>query len=209
MTTEKPSLASAYGLSSPQDNLALYRDWAATYDSSFAADMDYLMPGHVAAAYVQAGGTGPVLDVGAGTGLVAAELARLETGPVDGTDFSAEMLEVARRKGLYRHLFRGDVTARLEVADGVYAGVVSAGTFTLGHVGPEGLAELVRVTASGGLIVLSVHERHFAGADFAGAFDQLAGRIAILQRDSLPIYGPAATGDHASDRGWVVRLRRV
>jgi hypothetical protein len=36
--------------------------------------MEYRLPAHVAAAFVSAGGTGPVLDVGAGTGLLAEAL---------------------------------------------------------------------------------------------------------------------------------------
>ena len=47
------------------------------------------------------------------------------------------MLDVAQTKGIYRALFAGDLTARLPVDDGTYAGIVSSGTFTNGHVGPE------------------------------------------------------------------------
>jgi predicted TPR repeat methyltransferase len=209
MPEPAPSLNAAYGLSSPEDNLALYRDWAATYDQTFAAAMDYIMPHHVSMSYVEAGGIGPVLDVGAGTGLVAAALSALGVAPIDGTDFSPEMLAVAAAKGIYQRLFPGDITARLDLPDGHYAGVVSSGTFTLGHVGPAALDEVLRITRPGGLVVMSVNVKHYEQAGFAAKFAALGPQIAGLSLDEKPFYGPGASGDHATDRGYVVGFRRT
>ena len=139
MTTKKPDLEGAYSLKTTEDSVRLYREWAETYDADFVEATHYASPGHVARLFAEAGGQGPILDVGAGTGIVAEELAKLGRGPVDATDISPEMLEVAGRKGLYRDLFTSDITDRIDRPDDSYAGVVCAGTFTLGHVGPEGL----------------------------------------------------------------------
>jgi predicted TPR repeat methyltransferase len=203
-----PTLSTVYGSSSPEDNLALYRDWAATYDQTFGVAMDYIMPHHVSMAYVQAGGSGPVLDIGAGTGLVAAALSALGVTPIDGTDFSPEMLAVAASKGIYQRLFLGDITAQLDVPTGHYAGVVSAGTFTLGHVGPTALDEVLRITQPGGLAVISINVRHYDQAGFAAKFAQIGQQITGLTLEDRPFYGPGASGDHAADRGYVVRFRR-
>ena len=208
MSNYAPSLTAAYGLSSAVDNLALYRDWAATYDQTFAAAMDYIMPHHVSMSYVEAGGVGPVLDVGAGTGLVAAALSALGVAPVDGTDFSPEMLAVAASKGVYQRVFLGDVTSRLDVPDGHYAGVVSSGTFTLGHVGPAALDEVLRITRPGGLVVMSINVQHYEQAGFAAKFAEIRPQITGLSLDEKPFYGPGASGDHAADRGYVVRFSR-
>ncbi len=194
---------------SPEDNLALYRNWAATYDQTFGVAMDYIMPHHVSMAYVQAGGAGPVLDIGAGTGLVATALSALGVSPIDGTDFSPEMLAVAACKGIYQRLFWGDISARLDVPERHYAGVVSAGTFTLGHVGPAALDEVLRITQPGGLVVISINVRHFEQAGFAAKFGQIGAQITGLTMDDKPFYGPGAKGDHAADRGYVVRFRRA
>jgi predicted TPR repeat methyltransferase len=209
MPDHRPSLNAAYGLSSPEDNLALYRDWAATYDQTFAAAMDYIMPHHVSMSYVEAGGVGPVLDVGAGTGLVGAALSASGVAPIDGTDFSPEMLAVAASKGIYQRLFWGDVTARLDAPDGHYAGVVSSGTFTLGHVGPAALDEVLRITRPGGLVVISVNVKHYEQAGFAAKFAAIGPQIAGLSLQDKPFYGPRASGEHATDRGYVVRFRRT
>jgi predicted TPR repeat methyltransferase len=209
MSDRTPNLNAAYGLATPEDNLALYRDWAATYDQTFGVAMDYIMPHHVSMAYVQAGGVGPVLDIGAGTGLVAAALSALGVTPIDGTDFSREMLAVAASKYIYQRLFWGDITARLDVPETHYAGVVSSGTFTLGHVGPAALDEVLRITQPGGLVVISINVRHYEQAGFAARFKQLATQITGLTLEDKPFYGPGASGEHAADRGYVVRFRRA
>lgn len=209
MEKDEPGLEAAYELKTPQDSRRLYASWAKSYDRDFAQGMDYRFPALVAGAYAGAGGTGPVLDVGAGTGLVGAQLAALGVGPVDGTDIAPEMLAVAEGKGVYRRLFAGDVTARLDVADGAYAGIISAGTFTLGHVGPEALDELLRVASPGALCALTISDAHYRDAGFAAKFAALAGRIEGLKLRQVRIYGDGAQGDHAGDEGKIALFRKA
>ncbi|MBS0126067.1 class I SAM-dependent DNA methyltransferase [Thetidibacter halocola] len=208
MTGKKPGLDAAYGLEGADANRRLYADWAETYDRSFAQDMAYCLPQAVAQTFHAEGGVGPVLDLGAGTGLCGQALAALGVGPVDGTDLSAEMLAVARDKGVYCALFEGDLLARLPVADGAYTGAVSSGTFTHGHVGPEALDEVLRILAPGGLAVLSVNAEHWEARGFARRFDALSERIEGLKMAEMPIYGEGATGPHAQDRALIVVFRR-
>ena len=66
--------------------------------------------------------------------------------PVHALDLSEEMLEVARQKQVYERLLIGDLTQPLDIADAQYDGIVSAGTFTTGHVGPDALDELLELT---------------------------------------------------------------
>jgi len=203
MSQDEPDLDAAYRLKTPEDSKRLYAAWAKTYDAGFAARMDYCLPERVVQAFVACRPRGPVLDIGAGTGLVGAHLAAADLGPVDGVDISQEMLDVAAERGVYRRLFIGDMTARLDVADGTYQSVVSSGTFTTGHVGPEALDEVLRVAARGAQIAISVSKAHFEAAGFAAKFDALAGRITALELKSVRIYGDKAEGDHALDEGYV------
>ena len=204
-----PDLDAAYALKTPDDSRKLYARWAATYDADFAQASDYVVPQHVAAQFAAAGGAGPVLDVGAGTGLCAQALVDLKIGPVDATDISPEMLDRARSKDVYRYVFTADVTARLPVADGTYAGVVSSGTFTNGHVGPEALDELLRVTQAGGLLALSINAAHFEAKGFAAKLNALQGHISDLRLPEVRLYGPEATGAHKDDTGYVALFRKA
>jgi predicted TPR repeat methyltransferase len=206
---DKTGLDAAYALKTPEDSRRLYRTWADSYDAGFAAVQDYRLPVLVAEAFQAGGGTGPVLDVGAGTGLCGARLAELGLGPVDGIDISPEMLAHAGTKGIYRALDVGDVTGRLAIADCTYRGVVSSGTFTLGHVGPAAIGELLRVAAPGALFVLSVHSAHFHAAGFAGFLAGLGDRIGPVERPEERIYGAAADVGHRDDIAYLLTFRRT
>lgn len=209
MTQNTPDLDSAYAIETPDDNRRIYSAWAETYDKTFAQDMDYRMPAVIAELYRQSGGAGNVLDIGAGTGLVAKFLGDLGIGPIDGTDISPEMLVVAGKKRLYRRLFEGDVTQRLDVPDGSYDGVVSSGTFTLGHVGPEAIDESLRVAAPGARFALSINAKHYEKAGFKAKLESIQGRITDFALPEAAIYGENAAGDHASDTAFVALFRKL
>ena len=180
-------LDDAYSLETPDDNRRLYRDWAATYESNFITSHAYIYHESLVATFAAAGPRpdGPLLDVGCGTGLVGMQLAHDIGGTIDGLDISPEMLAEAAKKRLpdgtrsYRCLIEADMTAPVDIADGTYAGIVSAGTFTHGHVGPEAIRELVRVAMPGGVCALGINERFFAEANFDAVLADLADRDKI------------------------------
>lgn len=205
-----PDLNAAYGLDGPEACRRLYADWAESYDRDFAQGMDYILPAQVAAAFLAAGGTGPVLDVGTGTGLLGAALRGAGlTGAIDGVDLSPEMLARAESLDLYRHLAEADITRPLEL-DGPYAGIVSSGTFTHGHVGPEALPHLLAVAAPGARFALSVNAGVWEAMGFGAALAALP--IHDLTRAEAPIYGPGATARdpaHAADRALIVTFRKA
>lgn len=206
--TTEAKLDAAYDLKGPEANRKLYADWAETYDAEFLEGQGYLMPAHVARAFVEAGGAGPVLDVGAGTGVMGVGLTATGIGPVDALDMSPEMLAVAGRKGVYRHLIEADVTLPIVLPEGPYAGVVSSGTFTLGHVGPEGIEPLIAAAAPGAVIALGMNAKHYVAAGFEAKFAELAAAIGRFSRVDVPLYAAVATGPHAKDHGHVVSFVR-
>lgn len=186
-----------------------YGDWAATYDSSFAEDWGYIAPREIAAIFKSemTADHQPILDIGAGTGLVAEHLRGLD---VHAIDITPEMLDLARPKGLYSQLFQGDLTKPLDFADGTYGGVISCGTFTHGHVGPECLPELLRVTRPGALFCCGTIPAVLDGAGFGSALALLVaqGRIEPVRFRDIPIY-EGASHAHARDRGLVMVFRRL
>lgn len=209
-----PDLQGALTLNSPEACLAHYRAWAESYDTGFAKGMDYLLPAHVAAAFRAAGGASPVLDVGAGTGLLTERLVEMgQQGPIDAVDFSAEMLERAAEKGLYRHLCRADITEAIPLPR-QYGGIVSSGTFTAGHVGPNALPRLLALALPGAQFALSINQRVWALLGFDRALQALTaeGRITALQLIEVEVYGAAARSldpDHAADRAQIALFRAV
>ncbi|MGB0799973.1 MAG: class I SAM-dependent DNA methyltransferase, partial [Planktomarina sp.] len=178
--TDTPGLNDAYGLTSAEDNIDLYANWAKTYDQSFADAHGYILPSQVGRACVVAGVSGRVLDVGAGTGLVGEFLVSHGVSLIDGCDISPEMLSVAATKGCYTALFECDLTQDLNVADAQYDAIVSAGTFTLGHVGPDAFDELLRIAKPGALFVISINKQHFGPAGFEAKFQDLSSVITDL-----------------------------
>lgn len=204
--TGEPDLKAAYALRGKDDVRRLYGDWAETYDSGFSDAQGYLMPRETARMLQQAGGQGPVLDVGAGTGLVGAELAARGIGPVDGIDLSPEMLAVARAKGQYRRLIEADITRPLTGLP-PYASVISAGTFTLGHVGPEGISPLLDLGRAGTLFVIGINAAHYTSAGFSGLAKALADRITGLTLTDIRIYDDRADAAHRHDMARVMLFR--
>ena len=201
-------LDNAYDINGPDEARTLYGKWAATYDDSFGAGWGYIAPREIAGIFRQLNdGNTPILDIGAGTGLVAEHLDGLET---DALDITPEMLEVARGKGLYRHLITADLTQPLDLPDTTYGGVISCGTFTHGHVGPECLPELLRVTRPGALFVCGTIAPVLDGLGFGSALARLvaAGRIEPVRFREIPIY-EGADHPHAADRGLVMAFRRI
>lgn len=210
MTSKTPNLHAAYALNSPEDSKRLYAEWAGDYDDSFAALEDYQLHIHTARAFVGAGGQGPVLDVGAGTGLCGAILAGLGVGPIDATDISAEMLDQAMRKDIYRDAIEADLNLGIPVPRDSYSGVVSSGTFTHGHLGPDALPALLRVARPGAQFALSINAKHYSALGFADALEKLQqGQIDNLTLSEVRIYGDLAAGPNKDDTALIALFERA
>jgi len=209
MTSKELSTQTAYALETEEDRKALYAKWADTYDNDFAIAVDYIFPQHVARVFHDKGGTGPVLDAGAGTGLVAEAILVRDDVVLDAFDLSAEMLAVARGKKLYRDHVEGDLTKPLPFEAGTYMSVVSAGTFTHGHVGAEALDELMRVAASGALFVLSIKADIYANHGFETKFAALSDQMVDYDLTEVPIYGAQTDAEHAQDMGLITSFRKL
>lgn len=202
-------LDTAYDIHGPEDARRLYDDWAETYDQSFGTGWGYVAPRRIAEIYRTEMGQDnlPVLDIGAGTGLVAEHLGGLA---VDGFDISPEMLAEAEKKGVYRQTLQGDLTAPLAIADQTYGGIICCGTFTHGHVGPECLPELLRITQPGALFVCgtipAVYDEMRFGSVLAGLVADAA--IGPVRFTRIAIY-EGADHPHAADTGLVMRFHRL
>jgi SAM-dependent methyltransferase len=151
------TLGAVYEAKRPEEVAALYDGWAETYDDEMAA-AGYRHPSVCLALLARhlPRGAAPLLDAGAGTGLLGEWLAIVGYPHVEGLDISDGMLAKARKKNVYAAVHKLALGGPLPFADGHFAGIVSSGVFTSGHVGVEGLDELIRICRPGGAIVLTV-----------------------------------------------------
>lgn len=201
-------LGAVYNAGGTAEVAELYDRWSQTYEDEMAR-AGYRHPGiclALVARHLPRGST-PLLDAGAGTGLVGEWLGIIGYPHVEALDISEGMLAVAGRKGAYKALHRLALGNELPFGDGHFAGVVSAGVFTTGHVGAEGLDELVRITRPGGAIVLTVKTTLWESG-FSAHLENLAkqGSIALVEQTEPYVSMPGEAGTVPS---LAVVLRRL
>ena len=177
-------LERAYALDSDEKSRALYRDWAETYDETMLQGLNYLSPTKVAdlLALHLADRTSAVLDIGCGTGLAGQGLAAHGFGTIDGLDVSPEMMQVAARRGVYRHFIAADLNLPLAIADGSYDGMSCSGTFTHGHVDARCLDGLFRVLKPGAPFAFTVKLEVWQSLGFKDKLGALVASGRITQR---------------------------
>ena len=203
-------LENAYKLSTPEDNADYYDAFASTYDTDFAGTLGWHYPAAIVAAYrnAETETDTPIVDIGCGTGLVASAL-NLPREQIDGVDISAEMLRVSEEKELYRSLYRVDLTKALDVIANDYGAVLSAGTFTSGHLGPEPLESLLDIARAHALFVIGVKKAFFQEAEFESVLQDMKARglIKDLQVAEVPMYAKAGH-DHSADTAFALVYRK-
>ena len=201
------ALSAAYAAKRPEEVAAVYDRWSQTYDADMSA-AGYRHPTICLALLARhlPRGAEPLLDAGAGTGLVGEWLAIAGYPNVEALDISQGMLDKAAAKGVYTALHRLALGDALPFGDGAYAGIVSAGVFTSGHVGVEGLDELVRICRSGGVIVLTVKNTLWQGG-FAERIAALEAQGVLTRvEETRPYASMPGEADTVPSRGVVLRV---
>ena len=181
MSEKKLGYDDAYSLKTPEDSKKLYKKWAKTYDNDFALNSNYLSPLKISSFFNKHSKITdtPILDIGAGTGLVGEYLFKSGNKKIIGIDISSEMLKQAKLKGCYSSLMEADVTKKIPLNSNSIGAIVSAGTFTHGHVGPDVFDELIRIIKPGGLFVLSINSKVFIKAGFQEKFLRIKNSISV------------------------------
>ncbi|HZA65475.1 MAG TPA: class I SAM-dependent methyltransferase [Geminicoccaceae bacterium] len=168
-------LEQVYGARSNAELRAIYDDWAGRYDEDLRA-FGYSYPPPIAglvARYVKERDA-PILDAGAGTGLVGEVLSILGYTELTGIDLSDGMLAVARAKGVYAELRNQVLGERLDFPDDRFAAVVSAGVLTTGHAPPSCFDELIRITRAGGHLIFTLAMPVYEEGGFRPKLEALA-----------------------------------
>jgi SAM-dependent methyltransferase len=203
-------LRQVYEARSNQELRSLYDGWAADYDQDLAA-FGYTYPALIAglvARHVHELDR-PILDVGAGTGILGAMLHALGYDSLIAIDLSDGMLAIARGKGVYRELRNRTLGEPLDFPDDAFGAVVSAGVLTVGHAPPGSLDELVRVTRPGGHVIFTLSAPVYEEGGFKEKLDALAAQGRWQATDATRPWQalPNAPAEHAhASRAYAFRV---
>ena len=153
----------------------IYKNWATDYESdviNLAGYVGHLITSDLLLNYLR-NTESIVLDAGCGTGLVGEILYKNNFRNIDGVDFSQEMLDIANQKKIYQSLKLVDLTKKLDYENDSFDAIICAGTFTCGHVGPEALKEMVRITKEGGFICFTVRKQEWEASPYLQIINEL------------------------------------
>jgi len=153
----------------------IYKNWASDYESdviNLAGYVGHLITSDLLLNYLR-NTESTVLDAGCGTGLVGEVLYKNNFRNIDGVDFSQEMLNIANQKNIYQSLKLVDLTKKLDYENDSFDAIICAGTFTCGHVGPEALREMVRITKQGGYICFTVRKQEWEASPYLQIMNDL------------------------------------
>jgi len=150
-------LHKAYDARTLEELSESYDQWAEEYETHMQ-NVGYTHPAMVTAILSRhlPAGARPILDAGAGTGIMGELLSAMGYGEIVGFDASNDMMAAARAKNIYIALEQMFLGRPLDFPDNHFAAVTASGVFTQGHAPLSGLDELVRVTRPGGLLVFSL-----------------------------------------------------
>ena len=114
-----------------------------------------------------------ILDAGCGTGLVGIELKKYGYSNIEGVDFSQSMLDLVPQD-VYKKIEKVDLNKHLKFKNNTYDVVMCVGTFTYGHVKPQALDELIRITKNKGFICFTINEGIYEEYGFDNKIKELS-----------------------------------
>ena len=179
-------LQRAYDVKSPEEAIDLYGDWAGSYDQQLERGLRYVAPAVIAQmlSVAEPDHTVRVLDVGCGAGLVGVSLSKLGFVYLGGPDFSSQILNEARRKGVYTELIQADLNESLDLVPSTYGAAISCGTFTHGHVDANALDRIALLLKPGAIFACTIHKAVWEAAGFAKTLERL-GSDGVLMAEEI------------------------
>jgi len=149
-----------------------YGEWSRTYEQIVQDEMDLRLLNRIQSVDWMA--QKQVLDLACGTGRIGAWLRECSNATIDGVDITPEMMTKAREKGVYRELFRADVTDT-RLPDAQYdLCIQSLADEHLPDLRPL-YQEVARVTKPSGYFVIVGFHPHFLMAGIPTHYENTSG----------------------------------
>ena len=130
------------------------------------------------------------IDVGCGNGWLVRELLNRGVRTAVGLDISPEMIKVAKDKKIYRNLYEIDLTKPIDNVPNNYSGIISAGVFTHGHLGPEVIKKLLSICLDGAILTIGINAAYYENKKFEDFIINLesSAEIKEINKIKIPIY---------------------
>ncbi len=157
-----------------EETIAVYAEWAATYDADVTV-RGYHTPGRIAQALAPlVKPDAAILDFGCGTGFSGQVMRQQGFMHLDGTDITAEMLEIATARGVYDKTWLS-VPGELSFGRGAYKAITAVGVVSLGAAPPETLDTLVAKLDTGDLLAFSFNDPTLEDTSYLDALGRQIG----------------------------------
>ncbi len=192
-TGDKQTTWNPYDNTDGMDHQERYDKWASTYDKDVARQNtqahDYMTSFFTELVENNKITVKPdetrILDVGCGTGIMGKLFSNIGCSHIDGIDYSQNMVEEARKLGLYKTLI-GHCDIREPAPfffHGQYDLSISLGVFTRDMVFPESLKYMIEVTKNGGYLLLSTRMEWTEKYNFEDFYKQMEalGHISLVE----------------------------
>lgn len=158
-----------------------YDIWARQYDADVGSIEDYLAPRetvNIAAEHLSP--TARIMDAGAGTGLVGRAMRDKGFEDIIAVDYSEQMLEIARGKGIYTEIHQCDLSQPTQFESDSFDGVVTCGTTS--QMPSASLREFARILRPGGRIVFAAVPEPWTDCGYAAILEELnaAGQLSLI-----------------------------
>lgn len=201
--------ADAYDLKNSDETKAFYAKWANSYDQEIGNDKGYRQPKRCVDALLKhnIGKDVSIIDIGCGTGLSGVALHYAGYTNIDGCDLSDEMLDKARGKSVYKHLFETNLNRPpIDARDESYDVATCVGVFSFGHVEPAAIDEILRILKPCGILVIGLNDHFYDEGSFPAKLEALvtARKLQILSRE----HGLHLENVEGST-GWVITSRKI
>jgi predicted TPR repeat methyltransferase len=173
-TPDDFNVSTIYAYGNSNDLKKYYNDWAHEYDD-YTEQVSYTLPQKVVEIFYSysLGKKPTVLDIGCGTGLVGYYLGNKNQNMwIEGIDISRSMIQIASKrtrpnfKPTYDWMIVEDFKTNNLLLENNYDAIISAGTFTLGHLDANDLINSIKYLKKNGLAVISIKEDHFIKNNF-------------------------------------------